>query len=797
MLSEELTNRLRKVTAFILSWMLVLNLVVPPLVLAEELESQNTITEQSTEQVTEQVTESPAPSTEPEASAEPLPAPTESPLPSPTPDAEVTTGDAYATSKSTSVVDTTLVDADLAITSGDVVSPEQGDLILATPESTESGEVVEATESGEVENNPDPGAGLAGENTARNETVATTGVSTGNNNQASSGNAAITTGEAVASAYATSLTNNTLINSRIQVVLLSIFTEWGGNIVLDPIEIDTGAIAAAVDHLEINNEGLVVTGAEAFAVTGENFQVAGADATMETGDGSAVAAAYSNVNMTAVNAAIVDLLVQNVWLWSGQVRNMTEPGSLQTPVEATGRTVLNASDSCSGCQVDLSVKNKSEVLTTATAIANTGGNSQIVGGSAYMNTGNAMASATAYTLANSTFVNSDYRAISINLLAPWKGDLIFAYPDLELTLTAPEKVKEGETINYQLTLYNRGYKAAKPVNLVTSLVPLELIPEIPPLSLVTRTYTLETNGRGGQTVIFAGQAYTVGGEESEANNGAEVMTKIESNTASTAKQENTETPQLTISANNNVNEFIYAGDGVQYEVKVTNTGPIASHDTKMVQVFVDQNGNSVQGVTGGLGNIAVNQTVTARFTLRTNNSLPSGSYHTETVAVGYSNLGREVDSNMVSNNILVKSRGPAGVVIPAIQASEKRGEEQVLGQTNAVTEDRCNNCEPWWWYLAVATASTAYFALLTKKWTVKKLLGNGLGIPLIGYGLFLLTNRECAQGLTYISSNPWCTWFLPVADGIFAVPAIISWKLGQKSPLARGKNVKTKTRFRR
>lgn len=752
-------KRVRRYIAISLSWLLIFNSTAPTLILAEELET-------ITETTTETPAESPAPSIEP--------SPTPIPSTEPQGEAVTETGDAYATAESTSMVDTTAVESEVTLTSDDIINPDQGDLDLTTPEATESAtEIVEpeATESAEI----------TIDNQAKNETHSEASSSTGENNQTTSGDASMNTGDAVASSYATSLTNTTLINSNLQVALLSIFTEWNGNLILDPINIDTEALAAAVNNLRINNEGEVVTVAEATATTGDNTQVAGGDAIMTTGDGMAVAGSYAVVNMTAMNAAIIDLLVQNIWLWSGHVRNMTAPGSVQTPEEAAGRTIL-ASGTCDGCATDLTVKNYSEVTTTAKASASTGGNTQTAGENASMTTGNAMASATAYSMANTTLINSDYRSIAINLLAPWTGDLIFAYPDLELTVEAPSKVKEGETINYLLHINNRGYKVARPIGLITSIGEPETIDEIAPLSGITRTFSLDTNGKGGQEVTFTANASTVGSEESETNNVTSVTTVVEKESEKTEKVENKEVPALTLAATNNVNGFIYAGDSVQYEVKVTNTGSITSHDTKMIQVFLSDKGELIQGVSGKIGDIAINQTVTARFTLSTKSGIPNGEYHTETVALGYSDIGRETSSNTVSNQVSVRSSGKvmSMQVVPQAEANEG-GSGDVLGEVVGLnTENECNQCQPWWWYGLVAVSSTAYFALLNKKWALKRLVGNGLGIPLVAYGLFLLTNKECAQGLTFISSNPWCTWFLPVSDGIFAIPSIITWKFLKK-----------------
>lgn len=165
------------------------------------------------------------------------------------------------------------------------------------------------------------------------------------------------------------------------------------------------------------------------AVTGENVQQASGSATMETGNGVALASNKTMVNTTLIGVDVFELLVENLFLWSGGIRNWEHAGSWTDPLTmlaGAGKGECEAD----GCINEVEIENEAKVTTVAQATAVSGGNTQVTNGDASMVTGPAYAGASTTNIVNTTLIDSRYRVLQMLLFSPWKGDLVFAYPDL-------------------------------------------------------------------------------------------------------------------------------------------------------------------------------------------------------------------------------------------------------------------------------------------------------------------------------------------------------------------------------
>jgi hypothetical protein len=217
--------------------------------------------------------------------------------------------------------------------------------------------------------------------------------------------------------------------------------------------------------VEINNsETSVTTTTTAIASTGDNTQIASGSGELVTGEAMAVAQNNVIVNTSVLNGDVFQFLPENIWLWSGRILNWGDPGSSSAASALSNLASVPQNASCNGsCSMSIKVSNSADVTTETTAIASTGGNYQESDNNASMTTGRANAVALNTMMVNTTLIDSRYRLLSMLLLAPWTGNLVFAYPDIELIVKAPEQVMEGDDIPYEIMIKNIGYGKAQNV----------------------------------------------------------------------------------------------------------------------------------------------------------------------------------------------------------------------------------------------------------------------------------------------------------------------------------------------
>ena len=365
------------------------------------------------------------------------------------------TGTAVAVAESVGVVNTTLVESEIEVAT-EVVKETEGDIVPFVMEK-------EATNSAEPESNEggnEEGVNIEIDNQAEVVTIASASAITGENLQVqegATGEAKMSTGTAVALANGVTVANTTLINSELEVGTISVVTPWEGDLILEQMNGKEGSFFKLIGGLDISNTGEVYSETTAEAITGENVQQASGSAVMETGDGVALASNKTVANTTLIGVDVFELLVENLFLWSGGIRNWEHAGSWTDPLTmlaGAGKGECEAD----GCINEVEIENEAKVTTVAQATAVSGGNTQVTSGNASMVTGPAYAGASTTNIVNTTLIDSRYRLLQLLLFSPWKGDLVFAYPDLVAGLQVPGEVKAGEILRFKAGVVNEGDK---------------------------------------------------------------------------------------------------------------------------------------------------------------------------------------------------------------------------------------------------------------------------------------------------------------------------------------------------
>jgi len=152
------------------------------------------------------------------------------------------------------------------------------------------------------------------------------------------------------------------------------------------------------------------------------------EVSVDTGDAVATANVITAVNVSSYNSSGLILFLTNLLGGVGTIdfRNL---GFMSAPA-STG----TSSSSCSftGCDsglfTNISTEQNADITNTVTVGANTGSNTAS-GGDASVSTGNATAAANVITVANSTFVDSNYVMVVFNQFGSWSNDIVLPGAD--------------------------------------------------------------------------------------------------------------------------------------------------------------------------------------------------------------------------------------------------------------------------------------------------------------------------------------------------------------------------------
>lgn len=689
---------------------------------------------------------------------------------------EMGTGTAVAVAESVGVVNTTLVESEIEVAT-EVVKETEGDIVPFVMEK-------EATSSAEPESNKggdEGGVNIEIDNQAEVVTIASASAITGENLQvqeAATGEAKMSTGTAVALANGVTVANTTLVNSELEVGTISVVTPWEGDLILEQMNGEEGSFFKLIGGIDISNTGEVSSETTAEAITGENVQQASGSAVMETGDAVALASNKTVVNTTLIGMDVFELLVENLFLWSGGIRNWEHAGSWTDPL-----TML-AGAGKGECEADgrineVEIENEAKVTTVAQAKAVSGGNTQVTSGDASMVTGPAYAGASTTNIVNTTLIDSRYRVLQMLLFSPWKGDLVFAYPDLVAGLQVPGEVKAGEILRFKAGVVNEGYKKmvdSKLRVLVSDGTKIVLdqergVGDLDVNELREEDFELKVDS-GWQKLMVRVEATGGEADENESNNWAEAEVSIleQVDGAGGSGEESEAEASLALTGGNNIGEYVYGGDGVRYQFKVCNEGPSGTNELMMIQRFFNQDGVWLGEMELPLGELESGKCRNVNFVF----TVPpvAGEYYTETVVKGMAGGRTEIFSNTINDPLPVRGR-LASLIVSEAAAQEGSilggSEDMVLGDQDSASV--CANCNPWPWYGLSVVLSLSYYWLSSKKEDVRKRrYGLGMTAPLIAYGGLWMSSPGCRDGLLLLGrSGFWCKWFLVIALVIYGV----------------------------
>lgn len=427
--------------------------------------------------------------------------------------------------------------------------------------------------------------------------------------------------------------------------------------------------------------------------------------TLVTGDVLAIANTTNLVNLNTTTGGFYFSLNTTGNL-DGVVYNWLTPGGVMSLNPIVNLFFLGLSSQAIGGGA--AGANLIGIDNNVTALANTGGNT-MDSRWANMMTGNASSIVNISNLVNLNLINSNWFYGLVNIIGDWKGNVIFAYPDLEIQMsTVVTEVGNGEQFGFRIGYFNKGYEESQ-----DTVVEMKLPDEFRYMgdnsgfeanvkgnNISWQMGTLGAFEEGGFDVFVEANAYgetafnlaksawasmdmevntesaieTNQTETNVNNNYSSVKTKIvlvengvggdEGTDGDLEKTENQSDnsggvdqrqPILTIESKNNVGEFVYPRDIVSFEVNVENGSDVSAYDTFLVNEIYDRYGELVSYNEIYIGEIKAYKKGTIRFGLPVPNDF-EGEYENLITIYGYATNDNFINSNTSQTEFSVKGR---------------------------------------------------------------------------------------------------------------------------------------------
>jgi len=287
----------------------------------------------------------------------------------------------------------------------------------------------------------------------------------------------IETGDAYANNQVVNIANRNLVGNNWVFVVVNILGWFQGNLVVPgeglaqfpgsekPFEVEVTNDNEA--EIENDVQSLAVTGDNEVAISNNQIEKTSDEIAIETGGAQSSSSVIDVINTNIISNNWFQLIINNTGFWWGGVLGWlgesSEMGGYFYEFESAQETIANG--------LRVYNKNSTSVKNILMAEANTGGNSiDQKGGNAYINTGDASAFNSVINLINTNIVGNNWMFVAVNVLGLWEGDLVFAYPDLEISIDdGNEELKAGNELDYNIVLKNIGKARADNVAIQASI----------------------------------------------------------------------------------------------------------------------------------------------------------------------------------------------------------------------------------------------------------------------------------------------------------------------------------------
>jgi hypothetical protein len=583
----------------------------------------------------------------------------------------------------------------------------------------------------------------------------TVGVSaqSGGNQAGNSKGALIVTGDAIAIANIVNIVNSDLINSSFFIGIINVDGSLLGDLILPkPENFEQGQSCAGgqCQAAGNNNSGEVINSVSVAGNSGDNMVNNGNKVMIKTGD----AFALINQNSWANNEGgdYFLLTLNNLGEWNGKIYNWSAPGSVD---EGGSMMTFLINGGVNGAGMNQG-QNTVLLNNLVTVDSQSGGNSlEEISGEATIKSGRSIALANLANFVNFSLVGRRWFYGIVNITSNWAGNIIFAYPDLGVAIRAKqESAGINDEVVYRINYGNLGYeevrdgqielelgdgmeylednslfkaeiKGSKVVWQINKVAPrsggsFELKAKVVmPKSFSSRLVKPALAAEEGQTRIVKADISTSKIESNLTNNRSTAEVKIsrgiggssqngstmeENNVSSGQNDEEDRLPSLEIKVRNNVNNFVYTGDVVTFEVKVSNKGA-RGYESYLIHQTADQQGNLLTYDEMALGEIkpGAEGDVSYGIVMDFESSGPE-KVRSETKIVTRSNLGTQKESNTATTEYEVRP----GLITKKTVGARKVINAEVLGINQAEASLASNPKKDYGWYWILGASLVSY-----------------------------------------------------------------------------------------
>lgn len=591
---------------------------------------------------------------------------------------------------------------------------------------------------------------------------AVSGGNVSNNN----GAAETSTGDATALANVTNIVNTNILGSKFVWGTINIFAPQSLNIIfprptwfLPSVEQEgSGGV-----NVQNSNSAEIENSVSTAANSGNNLAGTITGTTETTSGGATAVTNTVNIVNTDINLNNWFLLMlNNMGDWSGKIVGWNSPTDVITPNlgvnifdSSSGMLNLNADTAGEDNPFEMRNKNTGSVVNDIQVTADTGNNKSVDNlGNTAITTGTAKALANLMNIVNTNIVGSRWFWANVNILGNWSGNAIFAYPDVALNIVkSRDALLPGEHAEYRLMMNNSGRDEARGVkvklnlpagmNFVTDTGNLaggcsdtsctwevgDLQPgEKSEMGVVLRVddnFSFERsqafwsrlipaakagNEQRSREIDVNGYVYTLDPETDTGNNSANAISVVYEKLAEPetgAQTVDARQPILAVTAKNNVNNFVYPGDTVTFEIKIKNSGPVPAYQSVLVQKVYDEKGRYIGSSMFELGTINSGKEGKMNFGLTIPAKAPGGKYRTVAQVVGKALNGQTVSSGEAETWFTVKGRTAAVAALP--QGETEATPADVLGAATFSAGPMCEKEENVWLLVMLSMYSSVLF----------------------------------------------------------------------------------------
>lgn len=494
----------------------------------------------------------------------------------------------------------------------------------------------------------------------------------GENTQTASGSADMVTGDAMSVASNINVTNLAEIDSNIVTTIQTIYSDESGDIdvyqlLIDAIAANPNSVPEGAD-ITVNQCADVLANTQALSSSGENLQDADT-ADMQTGDATSVSSAINAVNLNLIGSNVVLFIINILGDYSGNI------------ILPNGQTFSLAELGIGNVNV---VSNQSaDVSANTQAISGTGENTQI-GEDTNMITGDATSTSNSDSFVNLVQIGGGWGYLVINNSGNWTGNLI--------NWTAPGSV---EVLPQGTTNLTSNWQGTEGVDSgTTNIISNQMA------SLSTNVSANSNTGRNSQngqnSTLTTGNAFSLANNFTLANItgiGAglffgiinifsnwtgnlvsgpyieeEVVETPTNVTASSDPPADTRSPELKITVNNNVGEFIYPGDTVLANITVVNQSAFTAHNVEVKGQLTNDHPMPAIPMNWKIGDLRPNGRAKISFSITLTSDLPGGQYKISAIAEGSGDSGN-ISSSDGESTFWVKAKGVlTQIVAPEVMA---------------------------------------------------------------------------------------------------------------------------------